>query len=143
MVGETRGGFRRPKSRQSNVDSRLGVRATLGPAASWWRFRDWDQATLSSSAILKDALGVQSGSLEFGDLGVDPVYDRLDAPSFALAGRSAGVVGAQGVDDLIERQAYVLQDVRHPDASTVASVNTRYPDGRRCTAGSTPRKRRP
>jgi hypothetical protein len=67
-------------------------------------------------ALLKYLHGVPPGAPQFGDPGIDPVDNGLQAPPFTVAGGPACVMSAQGVDDLVQSETHVLQRPGHPDS---------------------------
>src|SRR3954463_15453449 len=56
-----------------------------------------------------------AGPPQLRDPGVDPLDDRVQSPPLALTGGRAEGVGAQRVDDLLQRDPELLELPRHPD----------------------------
>src|SRR5688572_24060389 len=69
----------------------------------------WLEPAPAGAAVGDGADEAAAGAPQLSDLGVDAVDDGLEAPELAGLPGLAGVVGAHGVDDLVEGEAELLQ----------------------------------
>jgi hypothetical protein len=70
-----------------------------------------------------------TGAHERGDMSVDPRLDLLESPALRCAGCSVAVVGREGIDHFVDRQAQLLELAGQPDPVDVSLDEGPVPTG--------------